>query len=59
MTAIVTEIVVLLLLVIANGVFAMTEIAIVSARKGRLRSLAEIRMNFPVHPLAGRAIYLP
>ncbi len=36
-----TELVVLLLLLVANGVFAMTEIAIVSARKPRLRRLAE------------------
>ena len=41
MTVIVTEIVVILLLLVANGVFAMTEIAIVSARKPRLRRLAE------------------
>src|SRR5215471_8553206 len=41
MSAIVTEIVVILLLLIANGVFAMTEIAIISAHKGRLRQLAE------------------
>ena len=34
------EILVILLLVIANGVFAMSEIAVVSARKVRLHSLA-------------------
>lgn len=41
MTVVFTEIFVLLLLLVANGVFAMTEIAIVSARKPRLRRLAE------------------
>ncbi len=34
------EIVVILLLLVVNGVFAMTEIAVVTARKGRLRQLA-------------------
>ena len=34
------EIVVILLLLVVNGVFAMTEIAIVTARKARLRQLA-------------------
>ena len=41
MTVVITEVLVLLLLLVANGVFAMTEIAIVSARKPRLRRLAE------------------
>lgn len=41
MGIVVTEVVIVLLLVLANGVFAMTEIAIVSARKARLRKLAE------------------
>src|SRR5689334_17893964 len=41
MSGIITELVVLLLLLLANGVFAMTEIAIVSASKGRLRQRAE------------------
>ncbi len=41
MSVIITEVVVLLLMLMANGVFAMTEIAIVSARKPRLRRLAE------------------
>lgn len=41
MSGIVTEVVFLLLLLVANGVFAMTEIAIVSSRKGRLRRLAD------------------
>ena len=41
MTVVITEVFVLLLLLVANGVFAMTEIAIVSARKPRLRRLAE------------------
>lgn len=35
------EIVLVLLLVVANGVFAMAEIAVVSSRKSRLRMLAE------------------
>jgi putative hemolysin len=35
------EILVILILLVCNGVFAMTEIALVSARKGRLRQLAE------------------
>jgi putative hemolysin len=34
------EIVIILLLVVANGVFAMSEIAVVSARKARLHNLA-------------------
>lgn len=36
-----TEIVVILLLLVANGVFAMSEIAVVSARKARLQQRAE------------------
>ena len=40
MGTIATEIVIILLLLAANGVFAMTEIAVVSARKTRLRRLA-------------------
>ncbi len=39
--AVLAQIVILLLLVLANGVFAMAEIAIVSARKGRLQGMAE------------------
>lgn len=35
------EIVILLLLVLANGVFAMSEMAVISARKTRLQELAE------------------
>ena len=38
---IVLEIVLVLLLVLANGVFAMSEIALVSARKPRLAQLAQ------------------
>jgi putative hemolysin len=34
------EIIILLLLLVVNGVFAMTEMAVVSARKGKLRQLA-------------------
>lgn len=40
MSQILLEIVVIFLLLVANGVFAMTEIAMVSARKARLRQLA-------------------
>ncbi len=35
------EFLIILLLLVGNGVFAMTEIALVSARKGRLKQLAE------------------
>lgn len=35
------EIIIIFLLLVANGVFAMAEIAVVSARKARLRRLAE------------------
>ena len=35
------EIIVIFLLLVANGVFAMAEIAVVSAKKPRLRRLAE------------------
>ena len=41
MSAIAAEIVVVLLLLLANGFFAMAEIAIVSARKARLKGLAD------------------
>lgn len=37
MTVIIIEIVGIFLLLVVNGVFAMTEIAVVSARKARLR----------------------
>src|ERR1700756_5717049 len=40
MIAIITEIVAIFLLLMANGMFAMTEIAVVSARKTRLKRLA-------------------
>jgi putative hemolysin len=40
MGSVLTEILLILLLLAANGVFAMTEIAIVAARKARLRMLA-------------------
>ena len=40
MKPVLLEIVVILLLLVVNGVFAMTEIAIVTARKARLRQLA-------------------
>ena len=41
MKQILVEIVIIFLLLLVNGVFAMTEIAVVSARKARLRRLAE------------------
>ena len=41
MNSILLELTIILALLLANGVFAMAEIAIVSARKNRLRSLAE------------------
>ncbi len=41
MSEISTELVILFLLLIANGVFAMAEIAVVSARKAKLRQLAD------------------
>lgn len=41
MSLIVLEIFIILLLLLANGVFAMTEMAVVSARKARLQQLAE------------------
>ena len=40
MTSISLEILIILLLIVANGIFAMSEIAIVSARKVRLQQLA-------------------
>ena len=40
MTALIIEIVVILLLLVVSGVFAMTEMAVVSARKSRLRVMA-------------------
>jgi putative hemolysin len=40
MKAMLIEITIILVLLVVNGVFAMTEIAIVAARKGRLRALA-------------------
>ncbi len=41
MSTIIIESLIILVLLAANGVFAMTEIAVVSARKARLRRLAE------------------
>jgi putative hemolysin len=41
MNAIVTEIFIIFLLITANGVFAMAEMALVSVRKARVRKLAE------------------
>ncbi len=42
MSQIVFEIGIILLLLVANGVFAMAEIAVVSARKARLRRMADL-----------------
>ena len=42
MSAIATEVIIVLLLLVANGVFAMTEMAVVSSRKVRLRRLADM-----------------
>jgi putative hemolysin len=41
MTTVVIEIVIILLLLVANGVFAMTEMAVVSARKAKLKRLSD------------------
>jgi putative hemolysin len=41
MSSVVIELVVVLLLVVANGVFSMSEMALVSARKSRLQQMAE------------------
>jgi putative hemolysin len=41
MTGIATEVLIILLLLVANGIFAMSEIAVVTARKSRLQALAE------------------
>lgn len=40
-TGIGAEVLIIVLLIVANGIFAMSEIAVVSARKARLRSRAE------------------
>ena len=47
-----TEILIILVLLLLNGVFAMTEIAIVSARKGRLRTRAAAGSKGAVAALA-------
>lgn len=41
MTQVAIEILIVFLLLVANGVFAMAEIAVVSSRKGKLRQLAD------------------
>jgi putative hemolysin len=41
MSAVIIEIFIVLLLVVANGVFSMSEMALVSARKSRLQQMAE------------------
>ena len=41
MSAILMEVVFILMLIGANGIFAMSELAVVSARKARLRQRAE------------------
>ncbi|MBI5819068.1 MAG: HlyC/CorC family transporter [Verrucomicrobia bacterium] len=43
MSQIATEIIIILLLIMVNGVLAMTEMAVVSARKTRLRRMADQR----------------
>ena len=48
-----TEVLIVLLLLVANGVFAMSEIALVSARKSRLQQRAESG-----DPAARRALHL-
>jgi putative hemolysin len=53
MQTILLELTIILVLLLANGVFSMAEIAIVSARKNRLRALAEAG-----DPKAGRALEL-
>jgi putative hemolysin len=40
MSELIVEVLIILLLIVANGVFAMSEIAVVSARKARLEQLA-------------------
>jgi putative hemolysin len=40
MSTIITELLILLVLLLANGVFAMAEIAVVSSRKARARATA-------------------
>src|SRR5512147_2191144 len=40
MTVVFFEIVIILLLVLLNGFFAMSELAVVSSRKGRLKQMA-------------------
>jgi len=41
MSKIVTEVIIIFLLLFVSGVFAMTEMAVVAARKARLKRLAE------------------
>ena len=41
MSVIASEVIIIVLLVLANGLFAMAELAIISCRKARLRKLAE------------------
>lgn len=48
-----TDIVLLLVLILINGVFAMSEIALISSRKARLQQLADAR-----HPGAAQALRL-
>ena len=43
------EILIILILVFANGIFAMTEIAIVSSRKARLEKHAVVEIIGPFH----------
>lgn len=48
------EIILLLILLVANGLFAMAEIAVVSARKSRLRAGPERQRPGPAGPGTGR-----
>ena len=45
MNSIALELAVIFLLLLANGIFSMTEIAVVSVRKARLRRMAELGDN--------------
>jgi putative hemolysin len=45
MNSIALELAIIFLLLLSNGIFSMTEIAVVSVRKGRLRRMAELGDN--------------
>jgi putative hemolysin len=50
MSSVTIEIFFLLLLLVVNGLFSMSEMAVVSARKVRLQQLANQGMLKPVQP---------